>query len=582
MVLGEDERLSEDVRDDFQRSGLAHILAVSGQNVVLLIVLVLAACAFTGVPLRTRLVLAAAVVLLYVPLTGGGPSIQRAGVMGVAGLIAALAGRPARRWYALLLAAAATLMLNPRAAGEPGWQLSFAAVAALLVGAAPLRGVLARRMPVPLADASAITIAATIGTAPLMALHFEQLSPAALPANLLAAPAIAPVMWLGVLAAAAGQIAAPLALPFTTLTAPLLVYLQGVANTTAATPVSSIELAVPPAVILPAWAALLGVGALAVRQWRRVRARGGWSALLGLAPDRAACAGGESPLARRLRVTPPGARLASGAAVVLAAAGLVVALNGAEATPPKPGELVVSFLDVGQGDATLIQLGATSVLVDTGPPEGPILKRLQQAHVKRLDALFLTHAESDHEGAALAVIAAYAPRLVVDGGTGWDSAVQRALPAALAAKRSRAVAPQAGRRIDVGALRFTILWPKPNDAPPGGNPNDHAIVARLTHGHFSMLLTADAESHVTNPLALEPVDVLKVAHHGSADPGLPELLKRLTPRVAAIEVGRENRYGHPTKSTLLALRRTVPRVVRTDQDGTVRLRVDGDRLQVQR
>ena len=124
--------------------------------------------------------------------------------MGVAGLVAALAGRPARRWYALLLAAAVTLALNPRAAEEPGWQLSFAAVAALLVGAPPLRAALARRMPEPVADAAAITIAATLGTAPLMALHFEQVSLAALPANLLAAPAIAPVMWLGVLAAAAG------------------------------------------------------------------------------------------------------------------------------------------------------------------------------------------------------------------------------------------------------------------------------------------------------------------------------------------------------------------------------------------
>ena len=107
---------------------------------MLLVVLVLGACALTGVPLRARLVLAAAVVAVYVPLAGGGPSIQRAGVMGVAGLVAALAGRPARRWYALLLAAAATLVLNPRAAGEPGWQLSFAAVVALLVGAEAARG----------------------------------------------------------------------------------------------------------------------------------------------------------------------------------------------------------------------------------------------------------------------------------------------------------------------------------------------------------------------------------------------------------------------------------------------------------
>ena len=137
--------------------------------------------------------------------------------MGVAGLFAALAGRPSRRWYALLLAAALTLILNPRAAGEPGWQLSFAAVAALLAGAPPLRAALERRMPGPVAEAAAITIAATIGTAPLMALHFGEVSLASLPANLLAAPAIAPVMWLGVLAAAAAQIAEPLATPFSAL-----------------------------------------------------------------------------------------------------------------------------------------------------------------------------------------------------------------------------------------------------------------------------------------------------------------------------------------------------------------------------
>jgi len=562
MVLGEDERLSDDVRDDFKRSGLAHIVAVSGQNVVLLIVLVLVACALTGVPLRARLVLAAAVVILYVPLAGGGPSIQRAGVMGVAGLIAALAGRPARRWYALLLAAAATLVLNPRAAGEPGWQLSFAAVAALLVGATPLKEAFARRLPAPLAEATAITVAATVGTAPLMALYFEQLSLAALPANLLAAPAIAPVMWLGVLAGLAGQLAPALALPFTALTAPLLVYVQTVAHVTASTPVSSVELHAAPAVIAPAWIALLGATALAVRAWRRTRSRAG--------PARFAA----SPTARR-------ARLAIATAALVAAAGLGVVLRGAAAAPLRPGELVVSFLDVGQGDATLIQLGATAVLVDTGPPDGPILTRLEQAHVKRLDALFLTHAEADHEGAAQAVIREYAPRLVVDGGAGWNSPVQRALPTALAAIRTRAVTPAAGQTIAVGGLRFAILWPA-QDGRHEGNPNDHAIVTRLTHGHFSLLLTADAESNVTRPLNLAPVDVLKVAHHGSVDAGLPLLLDRLKPRLAAIEVGRDNSYGHPTKSTLDALKRRVPTVVRTDEDGTVRLRVSGDRLVVQR
>ena len=149
------------------------------------------------------------------------------------------------------------------------------------------------------------------------------------------------------------------------------------------------------------------------------------------------------------------------------------------------------------------------------------------------------------------MIRRYAPRLVVDGGAGWSSTVQRALPSALAAARGRQLTPTAGQVITVGGLRFEVLWPPARR--PGerldGNPNDRAVVARLEAGSFSMLLSADAESNITGALALEPVDVLKVAHHGSADPGLPALLTRLKPRVAAIEVGRDNRYGHPTAET---------------------------------
>ena len=181
----------------------------------------------------------------------------------------------------------------------------------------------------------------------------------------------------------------------------------------------------------------------------------------------------------------------------------------------------MSFLDIGQGDATLIELDGTTVLVDTGPPDGPILDRLDEAGVKRLDALMLTHAEADHEGAAPAVIARYRPSLIVDGGAGWPSAVQRMLPSAAAETRSRRMTPAAGQTITVGRLRFEVLLATADSARPPGNPNHFALVSRLEVGAFSMLLSADAESNVTQALPLEPVDVLKVAHHGSADPGLP-------------------------------------------------------------
>jgi competence protein ComEC len=244
---------------------------------------------------------------------------------------------------------------------------------------------------------------------------------------------------------------------------------------------------------------------------------------------------------------------------------------------------VVSFLDVGQGDATLLQRAGAAILVDTGPPDGPIMRRLTAAGVRRLDVLVLTHAQADHEGAAQAVMQRFRPRVVLDGGAGWPAAVERSLPAWSARVGARRIDAEAGQSLSVGGMRLRVLWP-PARGPafrPEGDPNQRAVVAHVAAGAFDLLLTADAESDVTGPLVLPAVEALKVAHHGSADPGLPALLARLHARVAAIEVGRHNSYGHPAPSTLAALR-AVPTVVRTDRDGTVRLRVRGAVIHVER
>jgi competence protein ComEC len=246
MTLGQDDALDERTREEFRVSSLAHVLAASGQNVALLLALALPLLAYAGLGLRGRLIGALALIALYVPLAGSGPSIQRAGVMGAATTVAALAGRPASRWYALLLAAAATLALNPRASGDPGWQLSFAAVAAIALLANPVAAALrARRVPQPVADATAMSLAATLGTAPLLALHFHQLSIVGIPANLLAAPAIAPITWLGMLAAALGQLTPSLAIPLNTINVYLLAYVGAIAHAAASIPHASIELSLP-------------------------------------------------------------------------------------------------------------------------------------------------------------------------------------------------------------------------------------------------------------------------------------------------------------------------------------------------
>jgi competence protein ComEC len=230
-----------------------------------------------------------------------------------------------------------------------------------------------------------------------------------------------------------------------------------------------------------------------------------------------------------------------------------------------------------------MQRGSASVLVDTGPPGGPIVRRLREAGVRRLDLLVITHAEADHEGMAVPVVATFRPRLVLDGGTGWPTAVRRELPAALARAGSRAITAAAGQVLRIGRLRIRVLWPPRRSArwQPDGNPNDHAVVAHVRDGPFDLLLPADAESNVTAALDLPRVEALKVAHHGSADEGLPALLERTAPAVAAIPVGADNTYGHPAPSTLDALR-VVPEVARNDRDGTVRLHVSGARMRLER
>jgi competence protein ComEC len=553
MVLGQDAALPDALRDDFRTTGLAHLVAASGANVLLLATLVLALATLAGLGLTARLALALALVAAYVPLAGGGPSIQRAGVMGAAGLVAALAGRPASRWYALLLAAALTLAWSPRAAEDVGWQLSFAAVLAMLALVPALRSRLRRiGLPGPIAEVLAVTAAATLGTAPLIALHFERLSLVSLPANLLAAPAVAPIMWLGTIAGALGQVAPALAAPVAAVAALPLAYVTWLARSAAALPLA--ELSVPS----PGLAAVAGIYAAAAAValgWRRLGTR----------------------------------RRPVGVAVAAAAIAATVPLAlGVRARQP-PADLTVSFLDIGQGDATLIQHGRAAVLVDTGPPDGPILTRLRAAGVRRLDLLVLTHAALDHDGAAAAVLATLPVALVLDGEEAnarpapGPFGMRAAAPVALlaAARHVRRIASDAGQVLRVGPLELRVLWPRRVPAaPPGAEPNDRATVLHVRDGAFDLLLTADAESNVTAGLELPVVDALKVAHHGSDDPGLAGLLHRLRPRVAVIPVGAHNSYGHPAPSTLAALR-AVPVVRRTDRDGTVRLTVRDGRMAVE-
>jgi competence protein ComEC len=562
FVLGEDDRIPPATTEAFQRSGLAHHLAVSGENVLLLALLAAPVLAALGLTLRARLLWLLLLIGFYVPLAGGGASIQRAGVMGAAALIATLAGRPASRSYALLLAVVVTLGLNPRASSDVGWQLSFAAVVGIFVWAAPLRDRMLRGREGSgwrrgLADGVAVTIAATLATAPLMAHHFDSFSATSLPANVLALPAVAPSMWLGMTVAALGQL--PLLVPVEPLNwvnSLLLAYIGQIADWMAAPDWAQVGLPMASWVsVLVTYAALLATTTVLRRVSRRRRGM------------RAGKLRGHR--GSRSRALPRPALACLAFLLLFVAPGLLAGrLPGLGRAAGRPASgLRISVIDVGQGDAILLQPShAPPLLVDGGPPGDDLASKLEQLGVGRLAAAVATHDESDHVGGLEELLGSLpVDRLV------YADAGRRLLGEAKAA----GAAPTrvaAGSELRSGGLRLQVLWP-PREllGPRPEEPNTRSLVIEARWRHFTMLLTGDAEAEAV-PIDPGPIDVLKVAHHGSADAGLGELLDRSRPKVAVISVGDENPFGHPVASTLAALAAHGVEVLRTDIVGTVTIK----------
>lgn len=539
VVLGEDEGLHPDLRESFRASGLYHLLAVSGQNVAYVVGAAILLAWALGLPRWVGEAGALLAVVGYVLAVGWQPSVVRAGVAGALASLAWLASRPRDRWYFLLAGAAVLLAWNPYALLEPGFQLSFSAVGAIFV----LVPRLERRLegyPLPrgLVAVLAVSIACGLATAPVLWLHFGSVPVFSVLSNALAAPVVAPLLGLGLAAAGVG--------PLLPEAAAALAWVNG---------------------WLAAYLALCArlVGGLPHAQVSSLAALAGLAAVCG------AC----FALARF------GTRRGQGA-VALAAVALALGLawRGGGEAPPPPRGLRISFLDVGQGDATLIEVPEGAVLVDEGPPEARVAEQLARLGVRRLELVVLTHPSRDNVGGAEEVV----ERLPV------GSVLEPALPfenpygaPALAQARRRGipvVVTRAGQTYRLGMLTLRVLWPD-GAADPADDPNDHATVLLASYGEADVLLPADAESNVTLPLGLPPVEVLKVGHHGSADTGLPELLARLRPRIAVISAGAGNEYGHPTPSTLAALAAAPGLAVyRTDRDGRVVVESDGERLSV--
>lgn len=545
VVLGEDEGLPDRTRADFRASGLYHLLAVSGQNVAFLAFGIYGLGWLLRLPRVVRELTTIGGIGLYVLAVGWQPSVVRAGVAGALASLAWLVSRPRDRWHFLALGALALLIWTPTSVLEPGFQLSFAAVAGIFVGVPRVRDRLdGYPLPTRLAEALGVAVVCGVVTAPIVLLHFGQAPLYTVPANVLAEPAVPLVLGLGLLAGVADPIAPGVAAALAWLAGWAAAWLELVARLVASLPSAQIG----------AKAALEAALALAAA----------W------------------PLLNKAR-SRLGARRS---ALALALGGVVlVGIAGWWAVRPAPAwhqpvGLRVTFLDVGQGDSVLLETPSARVLVDQGPPEANVADQLAGLGIRALSAVVLTHPQRDHVGGASAVIRQLRVGAVLDPALAATGPEREEAVAAARERRVPIHVIRKGSEFKAGGLRLRALWP-PDPGAPSEDPNLNALVLLATFGETDVLLPADAESDVTADLPLSGVEILKVAHHGSADPGLEDELHVLRPRIAVISCGRNNDYGHPRAETLAALTASPGvAVYRTDQDGRVVVESDGRRLRV--
>ncbi len=276
------------------------------------------------------------------------------------------------------------------------------------------------------------------------------------------------------------------------------------------------------------------------------------------------------------------------AAVFVTAVGLALWFKEPRPVAVVPtDQLVVTALDVGQGDAILLRTPrGDDVLIDGGPNAG-VVRRIEE-HLppsdRTIELVVLTHPDLDHVGGLPAVARSYRIERVLETAVRGSSRAAREWEAALAAEGAAVTIAKAGTQIDLGAVQLRVLWPEGDLDSQTKNRNDTSVVIETTYGQTRLLFPGDISSTVEARLVatgtLDDVDLLKVPHHGSSSSSSAAFLDAVQPEFAIISVGRDNRYGHPHAAVLRRYDRRGASLYRTDEQGDMTVVSDGKSLRV--
>ena len=589
VLLGKRGNVPPQLKEDFAETGTSHLLAISGLHLSIVVGIML----IIGIWLFGRrryfyIWLALGTVWLYALLTGMNPPILRAAIMASLFLTAELLGRQRSAFTSLAFAAAVMVGINPQILWTASFQMSFTAMAGLIFIMPPLKATGKRvinntlgdeGMVVSIAniisDSFSITLGATVAVWPVIAYHFGIISLDTLPATLFALPALPVIIVTVSITAVLGIFALPLAQITGWLAWFCLSHVMWVVRAFAVLPPSPIQAdSLNPVLILTYYLVLILVLWL-INNRRKLE-----NLLPGIMEGLRTGAEKYSGVATRIPVR--------WVVLPLLGVAVVVSLTTMFASDD---DLHVSFLDVGQGDAILIQQGNQEILVDGGPDPQKINVELGKKLPfwdRTIELLILTHPSSDHVTGLVEVLNRYNVKQVLYPDLEFKSAIYDEWLSIVKGKNIECTFAEAGQKIELtDEVILEIL--NPQAIILSGTQSDidnNGVVLRISIGEVSFLLTADtmweAELELITERANVTSTVLKVGHHGSRTSTSAEFLAVVNPQVAVISVGSDNSYGHPTKEVRDRLIEKVglENIYRTDKQGTIEFITDGERLWV--
>jgi len=565
-VIGDRTGLDGAVVRRLQEAGTYHVIAISGGNIALLAGFTLAVFRLAGVLGRTAMLCAAAALVSYGFLVGGGASVNRAVLMAVVYFIGRawdLRGPPLQ---SLIVVAGLLVLIDPLSVADPASLLTFGATAGL-IAAAPLVAPGLSSWAGSVVTLFVASAAAEAALLPVAATFFSRITFAGLLLNFGAIPLMA-------LAQLAGMALVPLYAP-SPAAARLVGWLayagaEGLVRTAdlvAYIPWSTWRVDAPgPLPVIVYYGAMLGLWLL----WR------------------------PPPSLARIALSRHIARGRIGLATLAVGAGVWIVADPLTLAAAGDGRLRVTFIDVGQGDAAIVRFPrGSSMLIDAGGLPGtssfdigdrvvgPVLRSLG---VRRLDALTLTHGDSDHAGGAGSVLREFRPWDVWEGVPVPPNALLQQLRADAAAARARWTTVQRLDQSMLDDVRVEVLHPQRPDWERQEVRNADSVVIELRWREVSFVFTGDidreTEAAIVPLLEPSPLRVLKVPHHGSNTSSSEGFVRAVQPDVAVISLGRSNPFGHPSPLVLERYEHAGSRLFRTDRDGAITIDTDGTSLEI--